>query len=111
MILPTLPYAMGLTFLTGVVAGVPILETIVGFLATKLLDLHIFLVGCFSTMESLLVEIEPYNAKVFWLYILILAPFLIGLLRRKMLKFGKRIILESLCQDIVNGQLQNDRKP
>lgn len=111
LILPTLPYAMGLTFLTGVVAGVPILETIVGFLATKLLDLHIFLVGCFSTMESLLVEIEPYNAKVFWLYVLILVPFLIGLLRRKMLKFGKRIILESLCQDIVNGQLQNDRKP
>ena len=111
LILPTLPYAMGLTFLTGLVTGVPILEIIVGFLATKLLDLHIFLVGCFSTMESLLVEIEPYNAKVFWLYILILAPFLIGLLRRKMLKFGKRIILESLCQDIVNGQLQNDRKP
>ena len=41
LILPTLPYAMGLVFFTGVLAGVPVFSDFVEFFTTKLLDFHI----------------------------------------------------------------------
>ena len=68
LILPTLPYAMSLTFLAGVFVGVPEIETVVGFLATKLLDFHIAVVEFFGGMKSFLVEIEPYQTWVFLIY-------------------------------------------
>ena len=42
LILPTLSFAMGLTFLAGVVVGIPGVEMVVGFVATKLLDFHMW---------------------------------------------------------------------
>ena len=86
LILPTLPYAMGLVFLAGVVSGIPIAETIVGFVATKLLDFHIMIVEFFGGMKSFLIEIEPYQAWVFLIYLLIFVPLIIGLIRRKIVK-------------------------
>lgn len=86
LILPTLPYAMGLVFLTGVVAGVPLVETVAGFMATKLLDFHIMVVEFFGGMKSFLIEIEPYQKWVFGIYLVIFAPLVIGLIRRKMVK-------------------------
>ena len=47
LILPTLSYAMGLVFLTGIVAGIPGVEMVVGWCATKLLDFHITVVEFF----------------------------------------------------------------
>lgn len=76
IILPTLSYAMGLVFLTGVFAGVLGVEIVFSFLAEKILSFHISTVEFFGSMEQFLVRIEPYNAWVFLLYILILAPFL-----------------------------------
>ena len=75
LILPTLPYAMGLVFLAGVVAGVPWIETVVAFAATKLLDFHIAVVEFFGGMTQFLVKIEQYQPAVFLIYggILILA--------------------------------------
>ena len=75
LILPTLPYAMGLVFLAGVVAGVPWIETVVVFAATKLLDFHIAVVEFFGGMTQFLVKIEQYQPAVFLIYggILILA--------------------------------------
>lgn len=86
LILPTLPYAMGLVFLTGVVAGVPLVETVAGFVATKILDFHIMVVEFFGGMKSFLIEIEPYQAWVFLIYLMIFAPLVIGLIRQKMVK-------------------------
>lgn len=86
LILPTLPYAMGLVFLTGVVAGVPLMETVAGFMATKILDFHIMVVEFFGGMKSFLIEIEPYQVWVFGIYLVIFAPLVIGLIRRKMVK-------------------------
>ena len=86
LILPTLPYAMGLVFLTGVVAGVPLVEIVAGFVATKILDFHIVVVEFFGGMKSFLIEIEPYQAWVFLIYLVIFAPLVIGLIRRKMVK-------------------------
>ena len=86
LILPTLPYAMGLVFLSGAVVGVPFLETAVGWLATKLLDFHIAVVEFFGGMKSFLIEIEPYQAWVFLIYLVIFVPLVIGLIRQKMVK-------------------------
>ena len=83
LILPTLSYAMGLVFLTGVFAGVPFVSVLVSFLATKLLDFHIFVVEFFGGMEQFLIKIEPYEPKVFLLYGVILAPFLFDFLKNK----------------------------
>ena len=74
LILPTLSYAMGLVFLAGVFAGVPGLSVAVGFLAEKLLDFHILVVEWFGSMEQFLIKIEPYEPRVFLLYLVVLVP-------------------------------------
>ena len=78
LILPTLPYAMGLVFLTGAFAGVPIVGEAVAFLATKLLDFHIFIVQMFAEMRSFLIEIPTENWKVFLIYGLILGILVVA---------------------------------
>lgn len=95
LIMPTLPYAMGLVFMTGVVAGVPLVETAVSFLANKMLEFHIGVVEFFGQMKSFMIEIETEQAWVFALYAVILVPVIL-LLLRKMFKhaghftFGKK---------------------
>lgn len=87
LILPTLPYAMGLTFLTGVVSGVPGIEIVVAFVAQKLLEFHIAVVNFFGSMSYFLIKIPQYLPWVFLIYLLIVAPLLIGQFKRKMVKF------------------------
>ena len=77
LILPTLPYAMGLVFLTGAFAGVPVVEVAIAFLAKWLLDFHIIIVEFFGGMRQFLIEISPYNKGVFLIYGLIGLPFVI----------------------------------
>lgn len=69
LILPTLPLAMGLTFLTGVLAEIPFLNTSIAFLTTKMLDFHIVVVNFFADMKSFLIEIDPYQTWVFLFYL------------------------------------------
>ena len=76
LILPTLSYAMGLVFLTGLFAGVPGVETIVAFVATKILDFHIAVVEFFGEMRQFLVQIPPYQPWVFLIYLLIFLPLI-----------------------------------
>lgn len=83
LILPTLPYAMGLVFLTGVLAGFPGVEMMVAFVATKLLDFHIAVVEFFGGMTQFLVKIEPYQMGVFGIYALILVPLILKLVWNK----------------------------
>ena len=89
LILPTLPYAMGLIFLVGVFAGVPGVETVISFLATKLLDFHIMVVEFFGGMKSFLIEIPTYQAWLFLLYIVFFLPLLVLQLRKKVIKLKK----------------------
>ena len=86
LILPTLPYAMGLVFLTGVVSGIPGLETVVAFVTQKLLDFHIAVVNFFGEMSYFLIKIPQYIPWVFLIYLLIIVPLLIGLFKQKMVK-------------------------
>lgn len=74
LILPTLPWAMGLTFATGVVAGIPGIEIAVAWCATRLLEFHIAVVGWFGKMREFLVEIPLYQGWVFGIYAVILMP-------------------------------------
>ena len=89
LILPTLPYAMGLVFMTGVFAGVPGVEFVVSWCATRLLDFHILVVEWFGEMKWFKVEIPPYQWQVFLIYGFVAVPFVIGLIRRKMVKLKK----------------------
>ncbi len=86
LILPTLSYAMGFVFLTGVVAGVPGLEVVVGWCTKLMLDFHIMVVEWFGGMKEFLVEIPKYQWQVFLMYLLIVTPLVIGLIRRKVVK-------------------------
>lgn len=86
LILPTLSFVMLLVFLTGVFAGVPLIEVAVSWLATRALDFHILVVEFFGGMRSFLVEIPAGDARVFLIYIMVLVPIIVGLIRRKMVK-------------------------
>ena len=83
LILPTLPIAMGCTFLTGAVADIPLLNNAISFLTEKLLDFHIATVNFFAEAKSFLIEIDPYQPQVFALYIPIIIIILISFLRRR----------------------------
>ncbi|MBR3248491.1 YebC/PmpR family DNA-binding transcriptional regulator [Candidatus Saccharibacteria bacterium] len=85
-ILPTLPIAMGLTFFTGALANIPLINTAVSFLTEKLLNFHISTVNFFAEAKSFLIEIDPYQPQVFFIYLLIFTPLIVGLIRQKMLK-------------------------
>ncbi len=71
LILPTLPIAMGLVFMTGVVADIPGMNMAISWCATRLLDFHIAVVEFFGGMKWFMVEIEPYQGRVFTVYFLI----------------------------------------
>ena len=86
LILPTLSPAMGFVFLTGVVADLPFINTLVSFIATKILDFHILVVDFFASEQSFLISIDPYNPKVFFLYFVVIFILGIGLFYRKMIK-------------------------
>lgn len=71
LILPTLPWVMGFTFATGVMAGIPLINSVVGWCATKMLDYHIAVVGWFGGMREFLVEIPVGQHWIFGIYIVI----------------------------------------
>ena len=105
LILPTIPFAMGLTFLVGVLGiGVEIfggfwfltvVEKIVVKITTLLLSYHIGVMSFFSEQKSFLVEIPKGDVRVLLLYIPILIPFLIvGLVNLKNQRKQERLFHE-----------------
>ncbi len=86
LILPTLPYAMGLVFGAGIVAGIPVIGGIVGFVATKVLEYHIAVVGIFGEMKQFLVKIEEGNPWVFLIYAVVVVAVIWRYLRIKKLR-------------------------
>ena len=84
LILPTLSVAMGLVFMTGVVSGIPGMDLVVSWCATRLLDFHIAVVEFFGKMKWFMVEIEPYQLWVFLFYGLIIGLFVMNYLRNRL---------------------------
>ena len=83
LILPTLSIAMGFTFLTGVVAGIPGVNLIAAWCATRILEFHIVVVVFFGGMVQFLVKIEPYQMWVFLIYVVIATILAFGNLLKK----------------------------
>lgn len=96
LILPTLPYAMGAVFLAGLTSGAAFLETVMGFLTTKILTFHIGVVEFFGQMKSFLVEMPTEQMGVFGIYgiFLAIAAFAWGLNRKKKRRNVEEVLLE-----------------
>ena len=71
-ILPTLPYAMLLVFLTGATSFWPWLAGIFGKLATLLLEAHIWLVNFLGGKKMFIFELPAGDGRVFLIYIILL---------------------------------------
>ena len=84
--MPTLPWAMGVTFMTGVVVGLPGVEVVAGWCAAMLLKYHIAVVGWFGRMRQFLVEIPKYQWWVFGVYGVLVLLFVIRLIGQKVVK-------------------------
>lgn len=99
IILPTLPYAMVLVFLTGVTSFLPFLPQIFATLATILLNLHIRLVEFLSQQETFILTFTPGNPLVYLIYLPILLILLYNIYHehRKRIRNGQ--IREKLCAE------------
>ncbi|MBR3257069.1 ComEC/Rec2 family competence protein [Candidatus Saccharibacteria bacterium] len=92
LILPTIPIAMGLVFLTGATGLIPWsfikpLQLIVVKFTTLLLDYHIVVMNYFSKQTSFILSVPSKDLRVFLLYVPILIPFVVAeVLRRRKLK-------------------------
>lgn len=73
VILPTLPYAMLLVFLTGATSFLPIVARFFGRLADWLLQFHIMLVEFLSEKKLFIFELPSANPAIFSIYLLVLA--------------------------------------
>ena len=70
LILPTVAYVMGLSFLTGAFAFVlPPLANVFGKITTALIDYQINVANFFAEQKQFLLNIEPENPAVFLLYL------------------------------------------
>ena len=78
LILPTLPYVMGLVFATGLLAGIPGVGAVVSFAAEKLLQYHIAVVEFFAAQKYFIIEVPVGNPWVYILYIVVLVLLVVG---------------------------------
>ena len=92
LILPTIPFAMGMTALTGLIGFLPSfflldwMRYIVIKVTTLILDYHLFVMEIFARQTNLIITMDKYNPLVFLLYIPILTLFAIGLIKRQLLR-------------------------
>ena len=83
LVLPTIPFAMGLTFLTGLVGFLPSffvfdwLKFLLTKITTILLDYHLAVFETFSKQTSFILTVGKGDTRVFLLYVPILIPFII----------------------------------
>lgn len=74
-ILPTLPYAMLAVFLAGLTSGLPFIGGTVAWLATLILDFHIFVVNFLSEKTMFIFELPAGKLWIFLIYL----PIALGL--------------------------------
>lgn len=88
IILPTLPYAMLLVFLTGITSFLPFLAQCFGFLATILLKIHILVVNFFSEKTMFVLDFPETNFYIFLIYF----PILLYLIYPRLKQFLRRFL-------------------
>ena len=101
LILPTTPFSMGLSFFTGLFGLIRLdfLADIFGFLSTKALSYHLFIINLISEKTEFLIEIPKKNPLFLLLYlVLILGLVLVFKYYRKKqnLKFKQLKSLKTL---------------
>lgn len=77
IILPTLPYAMLLVFLTGLTSPLPFCARIFAWLATQLLNFHIMVINFLSQQKMFIFALPSGDSRVYIIYLMLLI-FLIG---------------------------------
>lgn len=88
LILPTIPLAMGLTFLTGLVGFLPAfflfdwIKFIVVKITTLLLDYHLVVVEFFSKQRGFILQVPKENPLVYILYIPVAVLIIMYYVRR-----------------------------
>lgn len=88
IILPTLPYAMLLVFLTGSLSFCATLAKLSGQLATLLLDFHIFIINFLSEKQMFILELSSGDARVYLLYLPILLFLLYNVIHENYFRSG-----------------------
>lgn len=78
IILPTLPYAMLLVFLTGSLSFCAPLAGFFGQLATYLLDFHIFIINILSERKMFILELTSGDSRIYLLYLVVLLTCIAG---------------------------------
>ena len=73
LILPTLPFIMGLVFAAGLTAPAPFLGAVLGTIATWGLDYHIKVVEFFASMKQFLIAVDKQNPWFFLAYLVVAA--------------------------------------
>lgn len=89
VILPTLPYAMLLVFLTGITSFWPMLAQVLGKMAELVLNLHINLVNFLSEKTMFVLAIEAEEPRIFLLYLPIIIFLVAGAIIELKHKVGK----------------------
>ena len=90
LVLPTVSFAMGLTFLTGFSAiFMPFLADFISFVNKMLLDYQIWIVEFFGSKKEFLLELPKNNPLVFLAYVPIIGftVFWLIKIRRQEIKF------------------------
>ncbi|MBR0460545.1 ComEC/Rec2 family competence protein [Candidatus Saccharibacteria bacterium] len=91
LILPTMPYVMGLIFMTGVMGWWPFAGEWLGRFSTWALDYHLAVVNFFGEQKMFLIEIAPQNPLVFLLYIPIAGLVIYATIKRWKLSPKQRL--------------------
>ncbi len=89
LILPTIPFAMGFTFLTGLTGFLPslgifkLLSAIIVKITTVILDYHLLVMRFFGERTIFLIKIEPGKPAVFLMYFLIFLPIILLQIKKR----------------------------
>ena len=88
LILPTIPWALGLVFATGILGWLPWVGGVLGWLSKLLLDYHLMIIRFLGEQKSFLIEIPAKQPVVFAMYIPIIGVMVLGAIKHN-IKVGK----------------------
>jgi competence protein ComEC len=95
LVLPTIPYVVLGTLLTGVFAHfLPFIADLTGFITTLVLKYHLFIINFFGKLNYFVLQIDPNNLKLTLIITVILIAIIIYLQRTTGLKLHKTNLIE-----------------
>lgn len=110
IILPTLPYAMVLVFLTGATSFLPLLSSFFAILASALLNIHVFVIDFLSQQETFILTFASNNPLIYLIYLPILAVLLYDIYHEHQKRNRNGPICRELCKEPVpTGDNRLDR--